>query len=1488
MEAVKNKTVNRSATAKPAASSKQLQTKAGNGHSSVALQLFAPKISSPKDPAEKEANATAQKVMRMTMPESSHPSVINSSGSIFRQTEEEETVQPKLRSPYIARFAESGIFRQTEEEEMVQPQVEEEEQETAQRQVEQEEPETAQRQVEQEEPEETVQTKANGQSHTVAANVAADISSSKATGSPLPTGVRQFMEPRFNADFSNVKIHTDHKAAQFNQQLNAKAFTLGSHIFFAKDTFKPDSYDGKELMAHELTHTIQQGAAIQRRTEESPPSSPNPESPSPAETESATAATIATPKPPTGSKSEAAVAITPESTVESEAPTSVISDTAEVPEAMAPETTEEPIEEGQPEMTPEETTEAKTAEEVPTEMTSEETTEAKAAKEVPKGKAAKGKAKKAEAAGAGALEVSSAEKAPASPEEDPAFQAVVKKAKGVAAGQRKHAPAKAKAKEAQDAAEEPANAIESKAQANQVEEMEKSAAKPPAFDAVAFKDALKERIKETAPKNLKEADNFKKNNKLGAVKGEMTSKVKDEKAASQKPLEEKTQQVPDKSSIEAKTVTKLPPAEPGKAPPKIGAEQAAPKPKTPSEIEAPLQQDSQALDQQMATENITEEQLAKSNEPDFQGALDSKKEAQTHAVEDPLAYRQAEQVQLTQAQAQSAISSKKQLQGMHGDRAKQLMQVESKQGKAKSKDEQARIKIANDLQAIYLASKTKVETILSELDGKVESAFDKGAEKAKAVFEDYVGQRMRRYKSKRYSGVRGLYRWGRDKIRGLPNEVNVFYKEGRDLYLQKMDGVLDTVITIIGTELTNAKTEIALGRKEIQKYVANLPKDLQKVGQEAASDIENQFDDLENSVNSKQDALIDTLARKYQENLKAVDERIEKMKEANKGLIDKAIGAIKAVINAIRKIKALFAKILARIAEVIGLILQDPIGFFKNLMTGLKQGFNNFVSNIGKHLQAGLIVWLTGTLGPVGIQIPDDLLSLKGIFSLVMQILGLTWDYIRKKAVKMFGEPVVAAMEKSVEIFQVIQRDGPAGLWEYVKEEFSNLKEMVMDQIQEMVTTEIIKAGVKWVLSLLNPVAAFIKAAMAIYNIVMFFVERAAQIADFLNSIIDAVAAIAKGAVGGAAQLVEAALAKSIPLIIGMLAALLGISGIANKVQKIIQRIRKRIDKAIDKLLKKARKAFKKIFGRKKITKEDLKKSKKENKVDEREKSRITDLARQRIKASMSRRLPAKRIIADLNKLKTKNRWIKRFEVRKLRNGFAIHMIASDEKVGDIIPHTTDTQRPIIDEYVSWLARYRTAINKVLEMWKKKEKPGRIHGEANRVYRAPSQHLDRIENQVISSDDTHLMTLIESLFDERKQLDKDAEAARKNEPSSSTTGETMSHEGRPFSEYVAVKQAQLLVGKTVEQVKSSLSKLIKPQEHHPPAKEQTGGRHWFNWKFKDKSSIRLDIPGIYIDSKWQVSREPHIVALGPRGEVLSRQGIDVPALSEPAHQRIFR
>ena len=82
-------------------------------------------------------------------------------------------------------------------------------------------------------------------------------------GEPLPQAARAFFEPRFGYDFSAVRVHTGATADDLNRTLSAHAFATGQNIVFRQGEYTPDSHAGKELLAHELTHVIQQGVAVQ-------------------------------------------------------------------------------------------------------------------------------------------------------------------------------------------------------------------------------------------------------------------------------------------------------------------------------------------------------------------------------------------------------------------------------------------------------------------------------------------------------------------------------------------------------------------------------------------------------------------------------------------------------------------------------------------------------------------------------------------------------------------------------------------------------------------------------------------------------------------------------------------------------------------------------------------------------------------------------------------------------------------------------------------------------------------------------------------------------------------------------------------------------------------------------------------------------------------------------------------------------------------------
>ncbi|MDD3582046.1 MAG: DUF4157 domain-containing protein [Desulfobacca sp.] len=176
-------------------------------------------ISSPGDIYEQEADKVADAVMHM-------PDELLSRQPL--EEDEEELLQTKRNSIEITPFL--------------------------QRQIEPEEDEG------EEEEEKVLQAKTDtGGPLEVRPELEADLAGIRGAGQPLPELIQAFFEPRLGIDLGGVRIHVGSHAAKLAHSLNARAFTLGQDVVFGRGEYAPETPQGKSLLAHELTHVIQQG-----------------------------------------------------------------------------------------------------------------------------------------------------------------------------------------------------------------------------------------------------------------------------------------------------------------------------------------------------------------------------------------------------------------------------------------------------------------------------------------------------------------------------------------------------------------------------------------------------------------------------------------------------------------------------------------------------------------------------------------------------------------------------------------------------------------------------------------------------------------------------------------------------------------------------------------------------------------------------------------------------------------------------------------------------------------------------------------------------------------------------------------------------------------------------------------------------------------------------------------------------------------------------
>ncbi len=404
-----------------------------------------------------------------------------------------------------------------------------------------------------------------------------------------------------------------------------------------------------------------------------------------------------------------------------------------------------------------------------------------------------------------------------------------------------------------------------------------------------------------------------------------------------------------------------------------------------------------------------------------------------------------------------------------------------------------------------------------------------------------------------------------------------------------------------------------------------------------------------------------------------------------KGLFKQAwnsltVGDIKDPVGAFRKLKSIFLPVLIRIKNfvvnlikkipqfifetilaifkapvklIMGIlnkgknvftaILSDPIGFLKNLVSAVKSGFFGFFKNIKKYLLKGLFSWLFGTLQKAGLKMPEKF-NLKGIFSIVVQILGLTYQRIREKLVRRIGEEKVKKLEESFEFIKRIKQKGRKGIIEFISEKFESfletIKSTIISKIRNWVITRIITEAIAKLAKLWNPVGAIVEAIQNIYRLIMFFWENAKRIASVVHAVFNSIAEIASGKIKKAALWIEKTLARTVPIVISFFARMIGLGGISKTIKNIIKKIQNKVDnildKAVDWIVKKVSKLWIVKAGKK---------------------------AFEKAKEFKEKAVETGKIILEKGKLLIKNWWNRKVLIRKGKKIYQIYQKGKDGKI---------------------------------------------------------------------------------------------------------------------------------------------------------------------------------------------------------------------------------
>ncbi|GAB4367257.1 MAG: DNA/RNA non-specific endonuclease [Elainellaceae cyanobacterium] len=1086
---------------------------------SAGFPIVQPKlvIGQPHDRYEQEADRVADQVMQMSdvgMMRSIQPLALTPHHSLQRQTEslqdedEDEVVQakalPDLPIQALDLPPENTLQRQMEEES---------------------------------DEEEAIQTKpAPGRASNVTPGFQTQLRTSQPAGHPLHPPTRQFMESRFNHDFSGVRVHSDRPAAHLNQQVGAQAFTHGQHIYFGQGRYQPTTPTGQRLLAHELTHVVQQTGGqteaqiVQMRStqpmlqariapaEPASPSRPVPGSRSPD--------LPAEPSPPEAPAPQSPGTTLPE--VDRPSPSSEASQPLVVAE-------DAPIVDA-PEVSPAAAEAAPTVELLMPEPPTELSEAAQSRLEQSQNRAA------------------------------------------VSAAVESDLPsADANVADARAAVEEPEAETSARAEGELVAALGERPQPSPEIEQLC--ETIRREIREQRPSSESELANANPQRSAEAAGNQLERSVAGDVNRVQggydqlnQPPEGTPEQLPQEIDSPPQTVET----------PEIGAANAIPDPIPAKNVllETDVTASQARLDQAGMNSPVAE--MAAQGDPagPIAAAQTAQTELQETAQRDPAEVMAEQQAALTNASADMGALQQVALEALSNSRAATVTGVQNQQGAMVVSEEQQRAQIGQQAQTIFDQAQQQVNTLLTPLPQTAMSRWDTGVAVLSQQFEQDLA-RVKRWLDERYSGTGGAITELWDDLTGMPDWVTDAYNRAEQSFGDGVCNLLREISVEINSVIATCEQIIDRARQDIAALFSNLPAELQEWARTEQSRFDEQLNGLQNRVTQVRDDLNRDMAGRAAQAVHEVRQRVETLREEAGGLLGRIANAVnqfledpaRFIINGLLNLVGIaataFWAVVDRVGQAIDSIAEDPIGFAQNLLQAVGQGFQRFFDNVGDHLLGGLLDWLFSGLGAVGLQIPRDL-SLPSIIAFFLELMGFTWQRVRQLIARFIGEENVALIEKAFELVSTLIEKGIEGIVEMIQP-FLSLQSILdqviqsaVDYVKGVIATQV---AVR-ILALFNPVGAIVQAVEAIYKVLKWIFENAARIFSLVETVVGGITQIITGNVGGMAQAIETALVRLLVPVIDFIAGFAGLGDLPNKVADTIKGFQEWVESILERVIR--------------------------------------------------------------------------------------------------------------------------------------------------------------------------------------------------------------------------------------------------------------------------------------------------------------------------------
>jgi hypothetical protein len=949
-------------------------------------------------------------------------------------------------------------------------------------------------------------------------------------GTPLSSSLRARFEPRFGYDFGAVRVHTNDRATGAATALGARAFTVGDHLFFGAGEYQPTSTQGQRLIAHELTHVVQQGVDPQRVRRR------------PIISWQVGGTTFYK------SSSGEIVELPDDMTVEQVAK---LEDEALAAERRLAELP-------RPKPVPEVRKPAPKPKKLPPPK-AKPRAKRRASMRAPK--LADVTAAMMKAVGGGKVAQYLVAKGA------PVFAHGAAKLSTLKAHEQTHEDAGEKLKHSEDAVVIPASEEQSTGNAVQVSDV--GLRQAPVVDESKGKSALDQSLAANVPKSIGVLDNFERDKKAQHTAAEVLDVVQGDKNVTVATFGDVRLTPPPVPS--GHEPVQLPPPEGAPATPAmhLGRGAIAPLLKEHTDVSDYTKK----ADAKLNEEGVTQEQLDMVDSGDLAEANKEKKGMTKMAATEPLAVQKMANDERTRVDSELAHEEHAERNALAGRRKTTLAVTGVKQKDTRTALEKKRDAVAKDINDRYKLVQDKVTKRLADLDGESMKRFDDGNTAAATEFEANVKRELEAYKDDRYSGWFGWARKAKDWLLGMDDlpKVKAIFTRNRDAFQKRIKTLVDDIAADNARVIRECHEELTTSKQKIDEYVAGLDPSLQDIGKKAAAEMNEKLAELDKTISKKEEELRNKLKDKQTAAIKAIDEKIEKMKEAMSGALAKVgrlllMAAKKFFTWALEKFGLSLSTIESIIDKgiaVLKAIFTHPIQFVKNLIGAAKTGFGNFAKNFVTHLKDAVFEWLTGSLE--GISLPESW-TVRGIASVLFQLVGISWVHLKAALVRLIPAPVVEGLQTTFGLVKTLVVEGPMAAWEQIKDMGEELKQSFVAALTDWLKWKVVEEAVKTIVAMFVPGAGIVRAIIAIYDTIVFFIQKAKDIMQMIGNFLGSIAEIAAGNIAAAAEALENGLARGLKLVIAFLAKFLRLDGITARIRAVLAAIRTKVDAVLDRV----------------------------------------------------------------------------------------------------------------------------------------------------------------------------------------------------------------------------------------------------------------------------------------------------------------------------------